>query len=64
MEFKVRLFADGEHIEPSRYQQAVITSTEIDRIVNRIFDLANEGNDVTTEEAPSPCASSRRGCAG
>lgn len=43
MEFKVRLFLDGKLIDPSDYSKVVISSRNIDRIVNRIYNLSLDG---------------------
>lgn len=50
MEFKVRLYLDGKLIDPSDYSKVVISSRNIDRIVNRIYNLSLDGQlDVGSE---------------
>lgn len=52
MEFKVRLFLDGKLIDPSDYSKVVISSRNIDRIVNRIYNLSLDGQlDAEPESA-------------
>ena len=50
MKFIVRIFAGGTLIEPSEYDRVVITCKTTDRIVNRVYALANEQNDATAED--------------
>ncbi len=57
MEFKVRLFLDGKLIDPSDYSKVVISSRNIDRIVNRIYNLSLDGQldeepEATIDEEP------------
>lgn len=40
--FKVRVFLDGELVEPSDYPKIVITSPAVDRIVNDIYETNTE----------------------
>lgn len=42
MVFKVRVFLDGELVEPSNYPKIVITSPTVDRIVNDIYETSAE----------------------
>ena len=42
MTFKVRIFLDGQRIEPEDYGHIVIASNAIDRIVNEIYEKSRE----------------------
>ncbi len=44
--FDVRLFLDGELVEPSDYGKIVITSPTVDRIVNDIYENNDEECDT------------------
>ncbi len=44
--FKVRVFLDGELVEPSDYPKIVITSPAVDRIVNDIYETNIEDTDT------------------
>lgn len=49
MDFKVRIFLDGELVEPSDYSKVVITSQTVDRIVNDIYETSVEDADTPGE---------------
>ena len=44
--FKVRVFLDGELVEPSDYPKIVIASPAVDRIVNDIYETSAEDADT------------------
>ncbi len=50
MQFKVRLFLDGEYIEPSDYAKIQICSPTIDKIVNHIYDINHMDDQIDLEE--------------
>ena len=44
--FKVRVFLDGELVEPSDYPKIVIATPAVDRIVNDIYETSTEDADA------------------
>ena len=53
MSLKVRLFLDGELIEPSQYSQVQIVSKTIDRIVNDVYTKSSEDQQLEKRERQS-----------
>ena len=53
MSLKVRLFLDGELIEPSQYSQVQIVSKTIDRIVNDVYTKSSEDKQLEKRERQS-----------
>ena len=50
MQFKVRLFLDGQYIEPSDYAKVQIRCPTIDKIVNRIYDINHMDDQINLGE--------------
>lgn len=53
MSLKVRLFLDGELIEPSQYSQVQIVSKTIDRIVNDVYTKSSKDQQLEKRERQS-----------
>ena len=53
MSLKVRLFLDGELIEPSQYSQVQIVSKTIDRIINDVYTKSSEDQQLEKRERQS-----------
>lgn len=45
VELKVRIWIDGELVEPSDYSKVVIANQTVDRIVNEVYRTSMDGND-------------------
>lgn len=57
MQFKVRLFLDGQYIEPSDYAKVQICCPTVDKIVNRIYDINHMDDQICLDEAETDTGS-------